>query len=66
MIEDKDRLFITIANFLNKIDSCKQFEKGTGGMSIDAQLDRSFVIGVRARWVEDFRETVNQIKYGIE
>lgn len=64
MIEDKDRLFIAIHSFLAQLDSCKSFEKGVGGMTTDAQLARSYLIGVRALWVEDFRDTINQIKYG--
>jgi len=64
MIEDKDRLAMAAHSFLSKLDSCKTFEKGAGGMSIDAQVARTYLVGVRQQWVEDFRETINQIIHG--
>jgi len=56
MNEDKYKL--ALEKLISVIDRCPQFESGAGGMSIDAQIRRTFINRVPAIAVEEAREVL--------
>ena len=56
MIENKYK--IALEKLISVIDRCPQFESGAGGMSIDAQIRRTFINRVPAIAVEEAREVL--------
>ena len=56
MTKSTDQLVAACETFLNQLNSCKMFERGAGGMSIEAQAARTELIGVKLNWVTDFEE----------
>jgi hypothetical protein len=50
-----------LVTLIAKLDSCKRFEHGAGGMSIDAQASRTFLCAVRATWLEDARDMLMEL-----
>ena len=51
-----------LVNLIDKLDGCKRFERGSGGMTIDAQIWRTVLIDVRAAWVEEARALLENTK----
>lgn len=64
-LEDaNDRIFAletTLRKLLELVGSCKMVEKGTGGMTIDAQIRRSVYLNVPAYPFEEAREVLKRI-----
>jgi hypothetical protein len=70
VIAEIERLNITNANhgrdqyrealetLIAKLDACNRFERGAGGMTIEAQIRRTELRGVPAIWVEEAREAL--------
>ena len=56
MIENKYK--IALEKLISVIDRCPQFESGAGGMSLDAQIRRTFINRVPAIAVEEAREVL--------
>ena len=45
---------------LKAADSCHMHEKGVGGMTIDAQIDRTVLLGMRLRPIENLRSALEK------
>lgn len=58
----EDRYRRALEKLVAHLDSCPQYESGAGGMTIEAQVARSFLRGVRAIWVEEARDVL----YGLD
>lgn len=58
-------LYKALYTLVSHLDSCRQVERGAGGMTIDSQLRRTELIGVRSIWVEEAREVLNEIRLGL-
>ena len=56
------RLREGVRDLIGKLDGCKRFERGSGGMTIDAQIWRTVLIDVRAAWVEEARALLENTK----
>ena len=59
MSEDKYK--VALEKLISVIDSCPRFESGVGGMSIDAQIRRTFINCVPAIAVENARDVLLDI-----
>jgi len=53
-----DKYKVALEKLISVLDSCPQFESGAGGMSIDAQIRRTFINRVPAMAVEEAREVL--------
>ena len=53
MTENKYK--VALEKLISVLDSCPQFESGAGGMTIEAQIRRTFINRVPAMAVEDAR-----------
>jgi len=56
MTENKYK--VALEKLISVLDSCPQFESGAGGMSIEAQIRRTFINRVPAMAVEDARNVL--------
>ena len=56
MTENKYK--VELEKLISVLDSCPQFESGAGGMSIEAQIRRTFINRVPAMAVEDARNVL--------
>ena len=53
--DEIERLRAALEKLIAACDAGRPFERGSGGMTIDAQLARTVINGVRASAVEDAR-----------
>jgi len=56
MTENKYK--VALEKLISVLDSCPQFESGAGGMTIEAQIRRTFINRVPAMAVEDARNVL--------
>lgn len=47
-----------LRKLIEQLDNCKTIERGIGGQTIDAMVDRTFLLNVKLRWVEDARDVL--------
>ena len=55
---NEDKYKVALEKLISVIDRCPQFESGAGGMSIEAQMRRTFINRVPAMAVEDARNVL--------
>lgn len=55
-----------LRTLVSRLNSCRRHARGVGGMTIDAQIDRSVLLDVRQRWVVDAEEALLEIDYGTD
>lgn len=53
-----ESLEAALAGLIAACDAGRPYERGVGGMTIDAQINRTVINGVKARAVEDAREAL--------